>query len=248
MTDWFVETVGSGSLVLAVPIAVLAGLVSFFSPCVLPLLPGYLSYMTGVGVQDLDTARRGRMLLGSTLFVLGFSVVFVAGGALFGAAGLEWAQHQRVVSIVMGLIVIVLGLVFMGFIPLMQREYKIHAVPAVGLGVAPLLGALFAFGWIPCVGPTLGAVLTLAGNEGTAARGAFLSFTYCLGLGIPFVLAALGFGRFMRAVSWVKQHQRAVNIAGGLMLVLVGVLLVTGAYDSMVDSLRSTFGTGTSAI
>ncbi len=248
MIDWFVETVGTGSLILAVPIAVLAGLVSFFSPCVLPLLPGYLSYMTGVGVQDLDTARRGRMLLGSTLFVLGFSVVFVTGGLLFGSIGARLAEHQRTVSIVMGLVVIVLGLVFMGFIPLMQREYKIHAVPAVGVAVAPLLGALFAFGWIPCIGPTLGTVLTLANTEGTAARGAFLSFTYCLGLGIPFVLAALGFGRFMRALTWVRQNQRAVNIAGGLMLVAVGLLLVTGAYDAMVDQLRSTFGTGTAAI
>lgn len=247
MTDWFVETVGSGSLILAVPIAILAGLVSFFSPCVLPLLPGYLSYMTGVGVQDLDSARRGRMLTGSVLFVLGFSIIFVAGGSFFGSIGLRLAEHQRTFSIVMGVVVILLGFVFMGFVPLMQREIKIHAVPAVGLGVAPLLGALFAFGWIPCIGPTLGAVLALSGTEG-AARGAFLTFTYCLGLGIPFVLAALGFGRFMRAVSWVKEHQRAVNVAGGLMLILVGVLLVTGAYDSMVDSLRSTFGTGTSAI
>lgn len=248
MTDWFVDTVGSGSLILAVPIAVLAGLVSFFSPCVLPLLPGYLSYMTGVGVQDLETAKRGRMLIGSTLFVLGFSIVFVTGGLLFGSIGARLAEHQRTISIVMGIVVILLGLVFMGFIPFMQREYKIHAVPAVGLAVAPLLGALFAFGWIPCIGPTLGTVLTLANTEGTAARGAFLSFTYCLGLGIPFVLAALGFGRFMKALAWVKHNQRAVNIAGGLMLVAVGILLVTGAYDSMVDELRSTFGTGSAAI
>ena len=248
MTDWFVETVGSGSLILAVPIAVLAGLVSFFSPCVLPLLPGYLSYMTGVGVQDLETARRGRMLTGSVLFVLGFSVIFVAGGTLFGSIGLRLAEHQRTISIVMGVVVILLGVVFMGFIPFMQREYKIHAVPAVGLGVAPLLGALFAFGWIPCIGPTLGMVLTLAGTEGTAGRGALLSFAYCLGLGIPFVVAALGFGRFMHALDWVKRNQRAINVFGGLMLVVVGVLLVSGAYDAMVDQLRSTFGTGTSPI
>lgn len=248
MTDWMRETVGSGSLLLAVPIAVVAGLVSFFSPCVLPLLPGYLSYMTGVGVQDLESARRGRMLIGSSLFVLGFSVVFVTGGLLFGSIGVRLGEHQRTFSIVMGVVVILLGLVFMGFIPLMQREYRIHAVPTVGLVVAPLLGALFAFGWLPCVGPTLGVVLTLAGTEGTAARGAFLSFTYCLGLGIPFILAALGFVRFMRALEWVKQNQRAVNVAGGALLVAVGVLLVTGAYDSMVEQLRSSFGTGTAAI
>jgi cytochrome c-type biogenesis protein len=248
VTDWLRETVGSGSLLLAVPIAVLAGLVSFFSPCVMPLLPGYLSYMTGVGVQDLDSARRSRMLVGSTLFVLGFSVVFVAGGALFGSIGQNLFQYQRQISIVLGIIVICLGFVFMGFIPLMQREYRIHAVPAVGIGVAPLLGALFGIGWLPCVGPTLGTVLTLANNQGTAPRGAFLTFTYCLGLGIPFVLAALAFTRFMRAVNWVKVHQRAVNIAGGVMLVAVGVLLVSGVYDSLVAHLQSTFGTGTSAI
>lgn len=248
MIDWFVTTVGSGSLLLAVPIAVLAGLVSFFSPCCLPLLPGYLSYMTGVGVQDLDSARRSRMFLGSVLFVLGFSVVFVTGGLLFGSIGARLSAHQRPISIVMGSIVILLGLAFMGFIPIAQREFRIHAVPAVGLGVAPLLGALFAFGWIPCIGPTLGTVLTLANTEGTAARGAFLSFTYSLGLGIPFVLAALGFSRFMRALTWFKRHQRAVNVAGGVMLVTVGVLLVTGAYDALVLDLRSNFGTGTSPI
>ena len=242
------ETVGSGSLILAAPIAVLAGLVSFFSPCVLPLLPGYFSYMTGVGVQDLESTGRGRMLLGSGLFVLGFSIVFVSGGMLFGSIGQELFQYQRQISIVMGILVILMGLAFMGFIPLMQREVKVHAVPAVGLGMAPLLGALFGLGWIPCVSPTLGTVLTLANSEGTAGRGALLSFVYCLGLGIPFIVAALAFGRFMRAMTWVKQHQRAISVGGGLMLVAVGLLLVTGLYDSMVDSLRSSFGTGSVAI
>lgn len=242
------ETVGSGSLLLAAPIAVLAGLVSFFSPCVLPLLPGYFSYMTGVGVQDLESTGRGRMLLGSALFVLGFSVVFVSGGMLFGSIGQELFQYQRQISIVMGILVIIMGLAFMGFVPLMQREFKSHAVPAVGLGAAPLLGALFGLGWIPCVSPTLGTVLTLANSEATAGRGALLSFVYCLGLGIPFIVAALAFGRFMRAMTWVKRHQRAISVAGGLMLVVVGLLLVTGLYDSMVTNLRSSFGTGSVAI
>lgn len=242
------ETVGSGSLVIAAPIALLAGLVSFFSPCVLPLIPGYFSYMTGVGVQDLSSARRSRMLLGSMLFVLGFSVVFVSGGLLFGSIGQELFQYQRQISIVMGIVVIVLGFAFMGFIPLMQREIKVHAVPAVGLGVAPLLGALFGLGWIPCVSPTLGTVLTLANSEATAGRGALLSFVYCVGLGLPFIIAALAFTRFMRAMTWFKTHQRAISIAGGLMLVLVGVLLVTGLYDQMVNELRTSFGTGSVAI
>lgn len=248
MNDWLESTVSSGSLALAVPIAVVAGLASFFSPCVMPLLPGYLSYMTGVGVQDLDSAKRGRMLLGSSLFVLGFSMVFVTGGLFFGQIGFQLKEYQRPISIVMGAIVILLGFVFIGYVPALQRDFRVHAVPAVGLGVAPLLGALFGMGWLPCIGPTLATVLALANTEGTAGRGAFLAFTYCLGLGVPFVLAALAFAKFMRALNWVKVHQRAVNIAGGAMLIVVGVLLVTGIYDTLVSELLIRFGTGASPI
>lgn len=238
MGDWFADAAASGTLVVAVPVALVAGLISFFSPCVLPLLPGYLSYVTGVGVQDLDTAHRGRMLAGSVLFVLGFSVVFVLGGALFGAVGQELFQYRRTFSIVLGVIVILLGLVFMGLVPALQREVRIHAVPAVGLGIAPVLGFFFGLGWLPCIGPTLGVVLTLANQEGTYQRGAFLTFVYCLGLGVPFVLAALGFSRFMHAVSWARRHQRAISRAGGGLLVLVGVLLVTGVWDAIVLDLQ----------
>lgn len=240
MTDWLSETVVSGSLALAVPVAILAGLVSFFSPCVVPLLPGYLSYVTGMAAQDLESAKRGRMLAGSLLFVGGFTTVFVATGSLFGSLGLRLQEYQRPISIVMGIIVIALGLAFIGSLPFLQRDFRIHKVPAVGLGVAPLLGILFGLGWTPCIGPTLAAVLSLsfADTEATAARGAFLAFTYCLGLGIPFVLAALGFGRFMRAVSWFRRHQRAVSLFGGGMLIIVGLMLVTGTWDSLVFEIR----------
>lgn len=238
------ETVFSGSLLLAAPIAVLAGLVSFFSPCVIPLLPGYLSYMTGVAVADLDRARRSRMLAGSVLFVLGFTVVFVSAGALFGNIGFRLQEHERTLQLVMGVVVIGLGLVFLGFGGWLQREVRFHAVPAVGLGVAPLLGALFGLGWIPCISPTLSAVLSLTLQDSTGARGAFLAFVYCLGLGIPFVLAALAFARFMRLTSWVRRHQRAVTVAGGVMLVVVGVLLATGWWNDLIVQIRSVAGTG----
>jgi cytochrome c-type biogenesis protein len=241
VTGWFQDTISSGNLLLAVPVAVLAGLVSFFSPCVLPLLPGYLSYVSGVAAQDLASARRGRLLAGSLLFVLGFSVVFVLGGALFGSVGLRLQEHQRMLSIVTGTLVIVMGLVFIGLVPFMQRETRVHAVPTVGLAIAPLLGVFFGLGWTPCIGPTLTAVLSLsfATDDASAARGAFLTLVYCLGLGIPFVLAALGFGKFMRTMAWFKRHQRGVSIAGGVLLIAVGVMLVTGQWDDLVGEMQT---------
>jgi cytochrome c-type biogenesis protein len=241
VTDWFQDTAYSGNLLLAVPVAALAGLVSFFSPCVLPLLPGYLSYVSGVAAQDLGSARRGRLLAGALLFVLGFSTVFVLGGALFGSIGLELRSHQDTLSIIAGILLIILGLAFIGMVPLLQREFRVHAVPAVGLAVAPLLGVFFGVGWVPCIGPTLTAVLTLsmASDDASASRGALLTLVYCLGLGIPFVLAALGFGRFMHAVSWFKRHQRAVSITGGVLLIAVGIMLVTGLWDDMVGEMQT---------
>lgn len=247
MTGWFAETAFSGSLVLAVPVALVAGLVSFFSPCVVPLLPGYLSYVTGLSAADLadrgpGRGMRGRMLLGSLLFVLGFSVVFVSYGTLFGAIGFELMAYQRTISIVMGVVVIVLGLGFMGWLPFLQRDVRVHKIPAVGLAAAPLIGALFGLGWTPCIGPTLASVLALASSEASAGRGAFLTLVYCLGLGVPFILAAVGFRRFMGAVGWVRDHQRAVSYVGGGLLVLVGVLLVSGAWDAIVFDLRQWAG------
>lgn len=240
--DWFASTAMSGSLLLAVPVALTAGLVSFFSPCVVPLLPGYLSYATGLSGADLESARRGRMVLGSLLFVLGFSAVFVALGTASGALG-DWLFiYMREISVVLGVLTILVGIAFLGFIPFMQRDVRVHRVPAVGLAAAPLLGVLFGLGWTPCIGPTLSAVQFLALHEGTAGRGALLSAAFSIGLGIPFIIAALAFRRMLGAVRWVRLHQVWVTRAGGLMLILVGVLLVTGIWDVWINDLRSWAG------
>lgn len=236
---WFRDTVLSGSLMLALPVALVAGLVSFFSPCVVPLLPGYLSYATGLSGVDLENARRGRMVLGSLLFVLGFSFVFVVLGTLSGALG-DWLfRYTREISVALGFFTILVGVAFIGLVPWLQRDVRIHRVPAVGLAAAPLLGVLFGLGWTPCIGPTLSAVQALALHEGTAARGAVLSVAYSLGLGIPFLVAGLAFRRTLGAVRWVRRHQVWVTRAGGVMLIVVGLLLVTGLWDQWVADLRS---------
>ena len=246
--DWFANTALSGSLLLAVPVAIVAGLVSFFSPCVVPLLPGYLSYATGLSGADLESARRGRMVLGSSLFVLGFSVVFVALGTASGALGDWLIVYMRQISIVLGVLTILVGIAFLGFIPWMQRDVRLHRVPSVGLGAAPLLGVLFGLGWTPCIGPTLSAVQVLAFQEGTAGRGALLSFAYCVGLGVPFIVAALAFRRMLGAVAWVRRHQAWVTRLGGLLLIVVGLLLVTGIWDLWVAQLRGWVGSFSVAV
>jgi cytochrome c-type biogenesis protein len=242
MADWFQETALSGSLALAVPVALVAGLVSFFSPCVIPLLPGYLSYATGLSGADLANGvagtRRGRMFLGSVLFVLGFATVFVILGTLTGAVGAWLVEWQRQLSIVLGLLAIVLGLAFAGWLPFLNREWRVHKVPAVGLAAAPLLGFLFGLGWLPCTGPTLAVISTLALTEGTAARGAFLLGVYALGLGVPFILAALAYEKALSAIGWVRRHQVWVMRAGGVMLISVGVLLLTGWWAEAVTWLQ----------
>lgn len=238
MADWFVDQVNSGTMLLAVPVAIVAGLVSFFSPCVVPLLPGYVSYATGLSGADLETARRGRMLTGTFLFVLGFTVWFVVLGTATGALG-EWLwEYKRQISIVLGVVTIVVGLVFMGALPWLQRDVRVHRLPAVGLAAAPLLGLLFAIGWTPCLGPTITAVQSLAFSEGTAARGAVLSVAYSLGLGIPFILLGLAYRRTLGAVRWVRRHQVWITRTGGLMMVVVGLLLVTGWWEIWVAELR----------
>lgn len=245
---WFQEQVLGGSMLVALPIAALAGLVSFFSPCVVPLLPGYLSYATGLSGADLasgeDGGRRGRLLLGSGLFVLGFTVVFVSGGALFGALGNVFAVYERPLNIGLGIVTIVLGLAFLGAFPFLQRERRLDARPAAGLAAAPLLGLVFGLGWTPCMGPTLGAVYTLAVQEGSAVRGATLSFVFALGLGLPFIVAGLAWRRTLRAVGFVRRHQVWVIRAGGLMLLALGILLVTGVWTDLVGLLRAAFFPG----
>ena len=235
MGDWFQHQALSGSLVLAIPVALVAGLVSFFSPCVIPLLPGYLSYATGLSGADLEHARRGRMLAGAVLFVLGFSVVYVVIGFTAGSVGTWLVRSRTQLEMVLGVVLILLGLAFAGLVPFLQRDVRVHSVPAVGLGAAPLLGFLFGLGWTPCIGPTLGAILTLSLNEATVARGAVLSGVYALGLGLPFVLAGLAYRRALGAFGFVRRHQVWVTRVGGVMLILVGVLLVTGWWDWMVN-------------
>ncbi|WP_431960847.1 cytochrome c biogenesis CcdA family protein [Actinacidiphila sp. bgisy160] len=233
------QTVFSGALLAAVPIALLGGLVSFFSPCVLPLVPGYLSYVTGVTGTDLAEARRGRMLAGASLFVLGFTAVFVSGGALFGNFGWTLQEHKTVITKVLGALTIVMGLAFMGLVGgITQREFRFHRRPAMGLVGAPLLGLLFGIGWTPCIGPTLAAVNTLAFNEASAGRGALLTVFYCLGLGLPFIVAAIAFRRALGAFGWVKRHYVWVMRIGGGMLVAVGLLLVTGVWDHIVYQMQ----------
>jgi cytochrome c-type biogenesis protein len=240
-------TVTSGSLLLAIPVAVAAGVVSFLSPCVLPLVPGYLSYVTGMVGAELADARRGRLLLGTSLFVGGFTLVFVSLGVAFGGLGTLLEEHADLLTKVLGALTIVMGLAFMGLIPVLQRDVRLHRAPTtLGVVGAPLLGVLFGLGWTPCIGPTLGAVLTLAATEASAGRGALLSVAYCVGLGLPFVAVGLALGRTAGGLAWVRRHYRAVMTTGGVMLVAVGLLLVTGLWGDLVGHLRgwvSGFGT-----
>jgi cytochrome c-type biogenesis protein len=233
------ETVSDGALLLALPIAVLGGLVSFFSPCVLPLVPGYLSYVTGVGGTDLVDARRGRMVAGAGLFVLGFTFVFVSGGALFGFFGQTLLEHQDVLKKVLGGLMIAMGLFFMGLMPwFTQREFRFHTRPATGLVGAPILGALFGIGWVPCIGPTLTSVNALALEQASAGRGALLMVAYCLGLGLPFVLAAVAFRKALGAFAWVKRHYAWVLRIGGGMMITIGLLMLTGAWDRIIQEMQ----------
>ena len=233
------ETVVSGSLVAAAPLAALAGVVSFASPCVLPLVPGYLSYVTGMTGVGLSEQRRGRLLAGVLLFVAGFSLVFVSYGAIFGGLGQWLLQYQETLTRVLGVVTIVFGLAFMGLVPGLQRTVKSGRLPATGLAGAPLLGVLFGLGWTPCIGPTLGAVQTLAITEASAGRGALLSLAYCLGLGLPFVVTAVAYSSALGAFDVVKRHYPLVMRTGGGMLVLLGVLLVSGLWGDLTIELRS---------
>ena len=238
MADWFQQQASSGSLVLAILVALIAGLVSFFSPCVIPLLSGYLSYATGLSGADLEHARRGRMLAGALLFVLGFSAVYVLLGWVSGSIGGWLVEWRNQLEIVLGILTILLGLAFVGLVPFSQRDWRVHQVPAVGLAAAPLLGFLFGVGWTPCIGPTLAAITNLSLNEATAGRGALLSGVYCLGLGVPFIVAAVAYRRALGAFAVVRRHQQWVTRIGGAMLVLVGLALVTGFWDQAVSWLQ----------
>ena len=235
------EIVVSGSILPALLIAFAAGIVAFASPCVLPLAPGYLSYVTGLTGAEIaaGTGRRTRLLLGTSLFILGFSLVFVSYGLLFGSIGARLLAFEDTINRVLGVIVIVMGLAFMGLVPGLQREWRMHRMPSWTIAGAPLLGILFGLGWTPCIGPTLAAVQSLAFTQGSAARGALLSLAYCIGLGLPFLVLALAFSRAMGAVGWMRRHSQAIARIGGAMLVLVGILLVTGVWTDVTIWMRT---------
>ncbi|MDX6228268.1 MAG: hypothetical protein QOI76_1658 [Frankiales bacterium] len=241
----FGHTVTSGSMLLALPVAAIAGLVSFASPCVLPLVPGYLSYVTGMSGADLtdDGKHRGRMLAGSVLFVLGFTVVFVLEGALFNNLTIGLSGNVAVTR-VLGALTVLLGLAFLGYLPFFSREVRVHRLPRAGIAGAPLLGFVFGLGWAPCVGPTLSAVLALAyaGHSGQV-RSAVLVFAYCLGLGIPFVAVALGLERALGAMAFMRRHSQAIMRFGGALLIVVGLMLVTGWWGSLVATMQQHFPT-----
>jgi cytochrome c-type biogenesis protein len=231
MGHTFSSIASSGPLLIAMAVALLAGLASFLSPCVLPLVPGYLSYMTGLAGADLDAGqRRGRVLAGTLLFIAGFAAVFVALNILVAGAALTLVANRRVLDIVGGVLLIVLGLAFMGLVPGLQREWRVHKLPSAGLIGAPVFGAVFALSWVPCVGPTLGAVITLGTTTGSLGRAVTLALAYCLGLGIPFLVFGLGFRRILGVVKAIRRNSRWVTRIGGGMLVVVGILLVSGAW------------------
>ncbi len=227
------DAVTSGALPLAVGVAALAGLVSFASPCVLPLVPGFLGYVTGLTGESAAERARGRTLAGALLFVAGFTVVFVLGSIFVTTAGRALVEHRTLLMRLGGALVVVMGLVFVGLGS--QREARIHWRPRAGLLGAPLLGAVFALGWAPCTGPTLAAVLVMASASADpqVARGVTLAVAYGLGLGLPFLLVAAGLDRAGRASGWLRRHQRGIQVAGGALLVVVGLLLLTGVWEDL---------------
>lgn len=240
----FSHTVTDGPLLVAAGVAALVGLIGFLSPCVLPLVPGYLSYVAGLS-GDADRPSQRRMVVGALLFVLGFTAIFVIQGAAFGALGTSINDHRTGIEQILGAVTIVMGIVFLGGIPFLQRELKIHRLPRAGLLGAPLLGAGFGLAWVPCLTPTFTAVYTMSITQGTAGRGAFLTVFYCLGLGVPFVLVALGFGWVTSVLGFIRRHRAAVSAVGGVLLIGIGALLISGQWDHLMNVLRADLGQNT---
>jgi cytochrome c-type biogenesis protein len=232
MNEFFVNNLFDGFILLALPLAIVAGLLSFISPCILPLVPGYLSYAAGF------SQARGRVLLGSSLFVAGFSLLFISYGALFGGFGARIAVHEEIITRILGIFTIGLGLIFAGAFPMMPTlRPKISTTG--GLVGAPILGFLFGVGWTPCIGPALATVQTLAFSESSAFRGAVLSLGYCLGLGLPFIATGLFFDRSARLRHFLTRNGRKISLIGGAFLILIGILQVSGAWNYLMNDLRS---------
>jgi cytochrome c-type biogenesis protein len=229
------QIVAGGNLGVALPLALLAGLIAFASPCVLPLVPGYLAYVGGFASTQ-ERKGRSRLVLGVLLFVLGFSVVFVLLTVVFSYAGALLIPWTDLITRIAGVVLIVMGLVFIGQFSFLQRTFKPEWRVATGLGGAPLLGVVFGIGWTPCIGPTLTAVLSLSLNGANPWRGALLGIVYCLGLGIPFLLVALGLNWVTGAIAWIKRHIRVVNIVGGALLIAIGLLMVTGLWRIIISN------------
>ena len=232
MKEFFVEQIFSGVLVTAFPFAFIAGIISFLSPCVLPLVPGYLSFAAGFSVS------RGKVSLGSVLFVLGFSSIFISYGAIFGGLGNALSSNEEIISRILGVVTIFLGFIFYGrfpFSPTIRPKMRTTG----GLLGAPLLGVLFGIGWTPCIGPALAAVQTLAFQESSAVRGAVLSFGYCLGLGLPFILSGLSLDKSAKLRSLIYRRGDVISKIGGVFLIAIGVLEVLGLWSQLMNSMRS---------
>jgi len=244
--DAFGQAIISGSLLLAIPVALLAGLVSFASPCVLPLVPAYLGYLGGMtgaaGSRPIGTPvakpQRSRLLLGVFLFIAGFTAVYLVLGVLAGSLGGVLLEYQDTIMRVLGVVVIIMGLAFLGFIPFLQNERRLHLAPRAGLWGAPLLGITFGLGWAPCIGPTLAAIIALSLDGGTAGRGGLLAVAFCLGLGLPFLLVAFSVERSAKALAFLRRHRLAIMRLGGGMLIVLGLALVTGVWGQWAGWLQ----------
>jgi len=232
------NAVSQGSLLIAILLSFSAGIISFLSPCVLPLVPGYLSFITGFGLEANTTVRKSKALLATLLFISGFTFVFVCIGMFFGGIGGWFLSNGRIIERIMGIFVILLGLSYLGVWNLFNREFRFHTPVKQGIAGAPFMGALFAIGWTPCIGPTLAAVQSLAFNQATVGRGALLSAVYGFGLGLPFLIITFALEKALVSVRWLRQHQLMFLRIGGVFLIVIGLLLTTGMWSELTVQMR----------